>query len=127
MSTNTKSTPLEALKDQTILIFEDMHFIRGHWVQYAKDHDYQTVYAFSSWEEFVAQNAFSLAENAVAFVDIRYHGSRYNGVDIAGRLRELGIRKMYAITADPEFARASGLFDDVFGKEVPAQFERLLG
>lgn len=75
----------------------------------------------------MAQDAFALAHNAVAFVDINYGNSKFDGLDIARSLRKLGIRRLYAITSATEVAMDSGLFDQVFGKSVPSDFAVLVG
>jgi len=118
---------LQSMREQTILIFDDERFVRDHWRKHAKDHAFQTVWEFSSWEDFVSQNGFKLVTSAIAFVDLHYKGSQYDGMEIARSLRELGVKKIYAITNDPETANASGLFDAVFGKDIPENFDSLVG
>lgn len=118
---------LQSIRDQTILIFDDERLVRDHWRKYAKDHAYQTAWDFRSWEDFISQNGFKLVPGAIAFVDLHYKGSRYDGIEIARSLRDLGVRKIYAITNDPETANASGLFNAVFGKEIPENFDALVG
>lgn len=75
----------------------------------------------------MAQDGFKYAAGAIAFVDIHYKGSQYDGIDIARALRDLGAKKIYAITNDPETATASGAFDAVFGKDIPESFATLVG
>lgn len=118
---------LKEVTDQTILIFDDENLVRSHWRRHAKSHDFRTSLDFSSWEAFVAQNGFKYAAGAIAFVDIHYKGSQYDGIDIARALRDLGAKKIYAITNDPETATASGAFDAVFGKDIPKSFATLVG
>jgi hypothetical protein len=118
---------LDNLKDRTILIFDDEKWVHSNWRQYAANHHFVTLCHFTRWEDFVAQNAFSLAQDAVAFVDIHFHNSRHDGVDIAKALRKLGVKRIYALTGDPETARVSGLFDEVFdGKAVPKNLSFLV-
>ena len=81
---------------------------------------------FNRWEDFVEQDAFSLARDAVAFVDIHFLNSRYDGCDIAKFLRKLGVTAVHAITADRDLADESQLFDKVFGKDVPRNFKALI-
>jgi len=121
------SKTLQSMREQTILIFDDERLVRDHWRKYAKDHSYQTAWEFSSWEDFVSQNGFKLVTGAIAFVDLHYKGSQYDGMEIARSLRDLGVKKIYAITNDPETANASGLFDAVFGKDIPENFDSLVG
>jgi|GEM_PF-2434913 len=118
---------LKEVADQTILIFDDESLVRSHWRRHAKSHDFRTSLDFSSWEAFVAQDGFKYAAGAIAFVDIHYKGSQYDGIDIARALRDLGVKKIYAITNDPETATASGAFDAVFGKDIPESFATLVG
>lgn len=59
-------------------------------------------------------------------MDIQYKNSRRDGLDIARALRQLGVKRLYAITSAIELARESGLFDEVFGKEVPSDFKSLI-
>lgn len=110
---------LDQLKDRVVLIFDDERSVHSSWQRYADNHPYITLCHFHRWEDFVQQNAFSLAQNAVAFVDIHYTNSRYDGIDIAKALKKLGVNSIYAITNDGETATQSGVFDRVFGKEVP--------
>ncbi len=118
---------LKSTQEQTILIFDDEPVVRGHWRKHAKEHDFHASWDFSSWEDFVSQNGFSLIPGAIAFVDLHYKGSKYDGMEISRSLRELGIKRIYAITNDPETALASGLFDSVFGKDIPENFTSLVG
>ncbi len=118
---------LQSMRDQTIFIFDDERFVRDHWRKYARDHAFQTVWEFSSWEDFVSQNGFRVSSGAIAFVDLHYKGSKYDGMEIARSLRDLGVRKIYAITNDPETANSSGVFDAVFGKDIPRNFDSLVG
>jgi signal transduction histidine kinase len=120
-------TNLKATHEQTILIFDDEAVVRSHWRKHAKEHDFQAAWDFSSWEDFVSQNGFALTPGAIAFIDIHYKGSKYDGIEIARSLRDLGVKKIFAITNDPEMAVASGLFDSVFGKDIPANFDQLVG
>jgi len=122
----TRSTPLSGFSDRQILVFDDEKSVHSVWRAYAEAHDYHTLCHFSSWEEFVAQDAFALARDAVAFVDIQFLNSKYDGFDIARSLRKLGVRKLYTITSATEAAAESGLFDGVYGKSVPAEFESLI-
>jgi hypothetical protein len=121
------SRTLQSMREQTILIFDDERLVRDHWRKYAKDHSYQTAWEFSSWEDFVSQNGFKLVVGAIAFVDLHYKGSQYDGIEIARSLRDLGVKKIYAITNDPDAANASGLFNAVFGKDIPSNFDQLVG
>ncbi len=118
---------LQSMREQTILIFDDEHLVRSHWRSYAKNHHFHTAIDFCSWEDFVAQNGFKFTPGAIAFVDVHYKGSRYDGIDIARSLRDLGVKKIFAITNDPETAVASGAFDAVFGKDIPTNFSHLVG
>jgi signal transduction histidine kinase len=118
---------LKSTNEQTILIFDDEPVVRGHWRKYAKEHDFQASWDFSSWEDFVSQNGFALTSGAIAFIDLHYKGSKYDGMEIARSLRDLGVERIYAITNDPETAEASQLFDSVFGKDIPANFAQLVG
>ncbi len=118
---------LEKLKDQIVLVFDDEKGVHSNWRRYADQYQFVTFCHFTRWEEFVQQNAFALAQGAIAFVDIHFLNSRHDGVDIAKSLRKLGIKRVYAITNDPESARESGLFDGIFGKSVPKNLTSLLG
>lgn len=118
---------LKATHEQTILIFDDEAIVRSHWRKHAKEHDFQAAWDFSSWEDFVSQNGFALTPGAIAFIDIHYKGSKYDGIEIARSLRELGVKRIYAITNDPETANNSGLFHSVFGKDIPSDFDKLVG
>jgi signal transduction histidine kinase len=117
---------MEKIHEQSILVFDDERSVHSHWRQYAAKHDYHTLCHFMSWDDFVAQDAFSLAKDAIAFVDIQFKNSKHDGFDIARSLRQLGVRRIYAITSAIELARESGLFDEVFGKEVPTDFAALI-
>lgn len=117
---------LEKFIPQTILIFDDEKFVHSAWRKYAEDHQFVTLCHFARWEEFVEQNAMELAQGAVAFVDIHFLNSHHDGIDIARSLRKLGVKRLYAITGDPDTARESKLFDGVFGKEVPRNVEELI-
>ncbi len=118
---------LKTTCEQTILIFDDEAAVRSHWRKYAKEHDFQAAWDFNSWEDFVSQNGFALTPGAIAFIDVHYQGSKYDGIEIARSLRDLGVKRIYAITNDPETANASGLFDSVFGKDIPTNFAQLVG
>jgi signal transduction histidine kinase len=125
--TSPEKKSLDALRDQTILVFDDEAYVHRAWKKFSAGHPFLTFAHFSSWEDFVGHDAFNLAENAVAFVDLRYKNSKHDGMGIAKALRKLGARKIYAITSDRDAATASGLFDRVFGKEIPKEFNRLVG
>ncbi|MEZ4749144.1 MAG: HAMP domain-containing sensor histidine kinase [Bdellovibrionota bacterium] len=118
---------LEKIRERIVLVFDDEKFVHANWRQYAANHSFVTLAQFTRWEEFVEQNAFSLAQDAVAFVDIHFLNSRHSGIDIAKSLRKLGVKRIYAITNDPEAAKESGLFDAILGKEVPKDFMTLVG
>lgn len=120
------NSPLAGLKEKTVLVFDDEKFVHSHWRQYAAEQRFIAFCHFNCWEEFVQQDAFALAQDAVAFVDIRFLNSRYSGTDIAKSLRQLGVKRIYAITGDFETARNSGLFDGVFGKEIPRNIRELI-
>ena len=117
---------IEKLKDRTILVFDDEKAVHSHWRQYAAQYQFVTFCHFSRWEDFVEQNAFTLAQDAVAFVDVHFLNSRHDGIDVAKSLRKLGIKRVYAITSDLETARDCGLFDGVFGKEIPKNLKELI-
>jgi signal transduction histidine kinase len=123
----TEERKLKSTHEQTILIFDDEPVVRGYWRKYAKEHDFQASWDFSSWEDFVSQNGFALTSGAIAFIDLHYKGSKYDGLEIARSLRDLGVKRIYAITNDPETAAASGLFDSIFGKDIPENFSSLVG
>ncbi len=127
MGSEEEETSMEKLKDRLVLIFDDEKSVHSNWRHYADKHQFVTLCHFTRWEEFVEQNAFSLAQDAVAFVDIHFLNSRHNGIDIAKSLRQLGAKRIYAITNDPETAKESGLFDEIFSKEIPANFRSLVG
>ena len=110
----------------SILLFDDQLLVHEIWGSVLKENAFDNVHHFSSWEAFVADDAFSLIENAVAFVDLNFAGSNFDGLQIAKQLKRFGVRKIYAITSEPEIARESGLFDAVFGKEVPENLEALV-
>lgn len=120
------TSALDGLRERTVLVFDDEKRVHSNWRQYAAKHRFIAFCHFTRWEEFVQQNAFALAQDAVAFVDIHFLNSRYSGTDIAKSLRQLGVKRIYAITGDLETARDSGLFDGVFGKEVPRNLEELI-
>jgi signal transduction histidine kinase len=112
-----KQSRLAALQ---VLVFDDEEAVRTHWMDVLKNHDFQAVLAFKSWEDFIAQDGFSqLNVPTVAFVDIHFKGSTFDGMDIAKSLKQLGVERLYAITADMEKAVDSGLFDVVLGKVAP--------
>jgi hypothetical protein len=117
---------IETLRERTVLVFDDEKLVHSNWRQYAASHRFVAFCHFTRWEEFVQQNAFSLAQDAVAFVDIHFLNSRYSGTDIAKSLRQLGVNKIYAITGDHETAQESGLFDGVFGKDIPDNLKELI-
>lgn len=121
-----ETSGLERLRDQTILVFDDEVYVHRAWKQFAEGYPFLTFIHFTSWEDFVAQDAFCLVENAIAFVDLRYKNSKHDGLVIAKALRKLGVKRIYAITSDLEAASASNLFDAVLGKEIPEDFERLV-
>jgi signal transduction histidine kinase len=105
--------------DNRILVFDDENCIREAWSLCAERSGITNLTYYSSWEDFIDKDAFELVEGAIAFVDINFKNSRFNGLDIAGQLRKLGVTKLYAITADPKTAQESGLFDEVLGKKFP--------
>ena len=123
---DTRGDSLEKLRERTILVFDDEKFVHASWRQYANNHQFVALCHFTRWEDFVQQNAFALAQDAVAFVDIHFLNSRHSGNDVARSLRRLGIKRVYAITSDPEAARDSGLFDGIFGKELPTNLTELI-
>jgi len=113
-------------KEPNILVFDDDKLIHDCWLMTAKQQSVRFHY-FWSWEDFLRQEgASSLVKSATAFVDITFKGSGFNGYDIARRLRRLGIHKMYAITGNLKPAEKSGLFDAVFGKDVPKNIRGLV-
>jgi signal transduction histidine kinase len=119
---------LDRFQDRHVLIFDDEKIVRDHWSRHAKNQGFHTVLDFKSWEDFVAQEGFQFVDaRTVAFVDVHYKGSRHDGLEIAKSLRKIGIKKIYAITGDIESARTSGLFTEVFGKDIPANFATLVG
>jgi len=124
---NEQGDSMEKLKDRLVLVFDDEKIVHSNWRRYAEKHQFVTLCHFHRWEEFVEQNAFSLAQDAVAFVDIHFLNSRYDGLDIARSLRKLGVKRIYAITNDGEAAKASNLFDGVLGKEVPESLASFVG
>ncbi len=123
---DTKDNSLEKFRERTILVFDDEKFVHASWRQYADTHQFVALCHFTRWEDFVEQNAFALAQDAVAFVDIHFLNSRHSGIDVARSLRQLGIKRVYAITSDQEAAQDSGLFDGVFGKEIPKNLKELI-
>lgn len=129
MSADVKASSesgLKSFQEQTILVFDDERSVHSAWKEYAEKTRYRTMCHFNSWEDFVAQDGFGLVKDSVAFVDIHYKGSKSDGFDIARALRKLGVRRVYAITTATEAARESGLFDEIFGKDVPKEFVRLV-
>lgn len=126
-SNRSPGESLDKFRDQIVLVFDDEKGVHSNWRRYSDQYQFVTFCHFTRWEDFVQQNAFSLAQEAIAFVDIHFLNSRHDGVDIAKSLRKLGVKRVYAITNDPESARESGLFDGVFGKDVPQNLTSLLG
>ena len=122
----TNATALSSLREKTILVFDDERIVHEAWDQFAKSYPYLTLAHFKSWEDFVNQDGFQISENAVAFIDIHYANSNYDGLFIAESLKKLGVRKLYAITSDQESATQSGLFHKVFGKEIPKEIAELV-
>ncbi len=120
-------TPHSGINKANILIFDDEQYVHHAWREFAQLNPFFNYVHFVSWENFVAQDAFSLAENAIAFVDIRYKNSKYDGLEIAKYLKKFGVKRLYAITSDKTAASESGLFDRVFDKEIPEDFDRLVG
>ncbi len=117
---------LNSLKEKTVLVFDDHWVVHEHWKSYAEKHPYITMIHFKSWEDFVAHAELPMLRGAVAFVDIHYTNSAYDGFHIANCLKQIGLRQIYAITSDKESAKDSGLFDGVFGKEVPSEISELV-
>ncbi len=115
---NIQTASFSASNETNILVFDDDKLVHDCWLSTAKKQGIR-FHHYWSWEDFLRQGASPLAHNATAFVDIGFKGSDFNGYDIARRLRRIGIRKLYAITGSLEAAKKSGLFDDVFGKDVP--------
>ena len=107
-----------------ILVFEDDSLMHQCWDMCAVDSQkIDTLHKFYSWEEFEKQGNANLAKDAVAFVDFDFNKvkSSFNGVDIAKRLKGLGVKKLYSITGNPNYlAGNSHLFDDILGKEIPS-------
>lgn len=120
----SKGNKRQISSDGKILVFDDEKVVLDSWKFFAEQRPDLNIEFFESWEDFVAREAFDRAAGATAFVDINFKNSRFNGIDIAGHLRKLGIQKLYAITADPQVAVEAGLFDDVLGKEFPEQLRR---
>jgi len=116
---NVQTASFSPANEPNVLVFDDDKLIHECWSLNSKKQDVRFHY-YWSWEDFLRQAASPLVKNATAFVDIGFKGSDFNGYDIARRLRRLGIKKLYATTGNLEAARKSGLFDDVFGKDVPA-------
>jgi len=127
-SVMTGETGLDSIRDRHVLIFDDEKIVRDHWSTHAKKKGFHTVLDFKSWEDFVGQDGFKYVDkHTVAFVDLHYKGSHHSGLEIAKSLRRIGVSRIYAITADIETARDSGLFTEVFGKEIPGNFNILVG
>jgi signal transduction histidine kinase len=131
--TETKSLPPRVASQSgsvnevpDILIFDDEQLIHDCWAMRAKLQDIKAIHHFLSWEDFVAKEGFDLVPNAVAFVDITFKNSRYNGAHIAHQLRRIGIKKLFAITGDPKSISDPKLFDAVFGKEIPSDIRKLI-
>lgn len=115
-------------RDRHVLIFDDEKTVRDHWSAHAKKVGFHTVLDFKSWEDFVGQDGYKFVDPlTVAFVDIHFNRSRHDGLEIAKQLKKIGVTKIYAITGDIETAKESGLFTDVFGKEIPTNFRSLVG
>jgi signal transduction histidine kinase len=123
-SDSTGNAPVEVNPASSVLLFDDEESIRQAWSLLAVQNGLKNLKPFSSWEDFSAKNAFDLAVGATAFVDIHFRGSRYSGLEIASNLRKLGVRRIYAVTADPQVAIGSGLFDGVLGKSFPDALTR---
>jgi len=107
-----------------VLLFDDEECVRMAWELRADKTGISNLTCFSSWEDFIHKDAFDAVRGATAFVDINFKNSRFNGLDIALQLRKLGVRRLYAITADPRSAVESGLFDEVLGKDFPDHLMR---
>jgi two-component sensor histidine kinase len=118
---------LKRLRERNVLVFDDERAVHAIWRHYAEEHGYQTFFHFQNWEDFVAQDAHGLAKDAVAFVDLRFENSKFNGFDIARYLKKLGAGKILAMTSDQGAAEKSGLFEGVFGKELPPDLASLVG
>lgn len=119
---------LDHIRDRHVLIFDDEKIVRDHWSAHAKREGFHTVLDFKSWEDFVRQDGYKFVDKyTVAFIDIHFSRSRHDGLEIAKSLKQIGVAKIYAITGDIETARESGLFTQVFGKEIPANFRSLVG
>lgn len=114
-----KNTQINVNGSSSILLFDDEECVRQAWLILATKTGVKNLKPFASWEDFISQNGFDLAAGATAFVDINFRGSKFSGLEIANNLRRLGISRLYAITADPKVAIASGLFDEVLGKDFP--------
>jgi signal transduction histidine kinase len=119
-----RSEPIKAVTE--VLIFDDEQLIHDCWAMRAKLQGVDSIHHFLSWEDFVAKEGFDLVPNAVAFVDITFKNSRYNGIHIARQLRRIGIKKLFAITGDPNSISEPSLFDAIFGKEIPTDIRQLM-
>jgi signal transduction histidine kinase len=109
-----------------ILLFDDDQLVHDVWDINAKAERIPTLLHFNSWEDFISGDGHALVRQSMAFVDLSFKGSKFDGLDIARNLREIGIRRIYAITGDEARASASGLFDGVLGKGVPPDIRKLM-
>ena len=111
-------------KIPNILVFDDDELIRLCW-DYAgrQRQNIDTLHFFSCWEEFDEKATPDLLDGAVAFVDLQFDKvrSNYNGIDIAKKLRAMGISKVYSITGNPRaLADSRSLFTGIIEKTVPS-------
>lgn len=123
---DSNSIGLGHFQERTILVFDDEDYVHNAWREFARGYPYLTFAHFTSWEDFIASDAFNFAHNAIAFVDLRYKESRHDGIGIAKALRKLGARQVCAITSDQTAAISSGAFDFVYGKEIPMDFDLVI-